>query len=119
MFRGPGRAPPRPRPAGISPMRSSNEVWTPTGMSGSDVRSCAAANPAVSSIPSVAADERMSSAVAPDSRKAPARNHRGREPYPESTIPAAKGTSALSIGMRSSRFRSGWRFMCGGVFGQR
>ena len=29
------------------------------------------------------------------------------------------GFNRLSIGMQSSRFRSGWRFMCGGVFGQR
>ena len=73
------------------------------GTVGEGVRSCAAANPAVRSIPTAAACERNNNAMTPVHTKAPARNHRGSSYRPASAIPTANGTRSFRTGMRSSR----------------
>ena len=59
-------------------------------------------NPAVKSMARVQSGDRRSSAETPESKKVPARNHRGSAKRSAARIPAANGTTAFSIGIRSS-----------------
>ena len=78
-------------------------MYIPRGSVCAVSRSCEAANPAVSSITSAPDCECSNSASVPDSKKAPARNHRGSVKQSAARIPAANGATAFTIGIRSSR----------------